>query len=123
MAQHVTRPAVVGKGGRGWQAPDARLRIASAERARDQGVRMDLFDFGMLLIVGGGVVAIWLVYRKPKTVTHGGLTYRRRRDGSFSDDAGRAVTGSALTSALAAEYVKVRRERDERLRSASSGDD
>ena len=36
-----------------------------------------------------GVVAIWLVYRKPKTLTHGGLTYRRRRDGSFSDDAGR----------------------------------
>jgi len=85
---------------------------------------MDLFDFGMLLIVVGGGVAIWLVYRKPKTVTtHGGLTYRRRRDGSFSDDAGRAVTDPALSSALAAEYAKVMKERDERLRSASSGDD
>ena len=84
---------------------------------------MDLFDFGMLLIVVGGGVAIWLVYRKPKTVTHGGLTYRRRRDGGFSDDAGRPVTDPALTSALAAEYAKVMKERDERLRSASSGDD
>ena len=71
----------------------------------------------------GGVVAIWLVYRKPKTVIHGGLTYRRRRDGGFSDDAGRLVTDPALTSALAAEYAKVMKERDERLRSASSGDD
>ena len=84
---------------------------------------MDLFDFGMLLIVVGGGVAIWLVYRKPKTVTHGGLTYRRRRDGGFSDDARRPVTDPALTSALAAEYAKVMKERDERLRSASSGDD
>lgn len=84
---------------------------------------MDLFDFGMLLIVVGGVVAIWLVYRKPKTVTHGGLNYRRRRDGSFTDDAGRPVTDPALASALAAEYANLMKKRDERLRSASSGDD
>jgi hypothetical protein len=84
---------------------------------------MDWFDIGMLLIVGGGVVAIWLVYRKPKTLTHGGLTYRRRRDGSFADEAGRPVSDPALASALAAEYAKTMQERDERLRSASSGDD
>jgi hypothetical protein len=84
---------------------------------------MDLFDIRMLLIVVGGVVAIWLVYRKPKTVTHGGLTYRHGRDGGSSDDAGRAVTDPALASALAAEYAKVMKQRDERLRSASSGDD
>jgi hypothetical protein len=84
---------------------------------------MDWFNIGMLLIVVGGVVAIWLVYRKPKTLTHGGLTYRRRRDGSFADEAGRAVTDPALASALAAEYAKTMQDRDERLRSTSSGDD
>jgi hypothetical protein len=84
---------------------------------------MDWFDIGMLLIVVGGVMAIWLVYRKPKTLIHGGLTYRRRRDGSFADEAGRPVTDPALASTLAAEYARVMKERNERLRSASSGDD
>ena len=80
---------------------------------------MDIFDWLIVLVVVGAAAALWLLYRKPNTVTFEGRAYRRRRDGAFQGASGHAVADPALLASLTAEHERRMKARDARIASAA----
>ena len=80
---------------------------------------MDLFDILIALVVVGGAVALYFVYRKPNKVTHEGQAYRRQKDGSFLDAQGNVVRDPALGATLTGLHAESMSARDARLRKES----
>ena len=80
---------------------------------------MDVIDLLIVLVIAGGALALWFLYRKPGKVTYQGQAYLRRKDGSFRDSSGAAVSDPALTAALSGEYDRLTQAREKRIAQAS----